>query len=304
MRPAFADLKTDFVFKKLFGSDEHKPLLIALLNALLELPPGRRIAEVTHLREEQRPRVEALKHSIVDVKCRDVRGTVYVVEMQVLNVEGFEKRVVYNASKAYVSQAGDGDQYPTLDDVVAISICDFVLWPEAAGEPKVPLVSHWRMQERHGGRRGLGQVQYVFVELPKLPDGRPPEDVPEEWAYVFRKAPQLKEVPTFLRDAGPRAALDAARTARFTAEEWDAYDRVRVAEQDARGALSLARAEGRQEERLASRREVLLMLVGARGWSLTAEQAGRVQECREAEVLDRWIARTTTASNEEEVFAP
>ena len=84
---------------KLIGSEEHKPLLIALLNALLELPPDRQIEEVTHLREEQRPRVEALKRSIVDVKCRDVRGAVCVVETQVLNVEGFEKRVVYNASK-------------------------------------------------------------------------------------------------------------------------------------------------------------------------------------------------------------
>ena len=101
---------------KLIGSEEHKPLLIALLNALLELPPDRQIEEVTHLREEQRPRVEALKRSIVDVKCRDVRGAVCVVETQVLNVEGFEKRVVYNASKVRERQAGDGDQHPTLDD--------------------------------------------------------------------------------------------------------------------------------------------------------------------------------------------
>ena len=81
MRPVFADPKTDFVFKKLFGTEEHKHLLIALLNALLELPPERAVVEVTFLREEERPRVEELKFSVVDVKVRDARGTVFVVEM-------------------------------------------------------------------------------------------------------------------------------------------------------------------------------------------------------------------------------
>jgi predicted transposase/invertase (TIGR01784 family) len=85
---------------------------------------------VTHLREEERPKVEELKHSIVDVKCRDGRGRCFVVEMQVLHVEGFEKRVVYNASKAYVNQLARGEDYPSLDDVVAVSICDFELWPD------------------------------------------------------------------------------------------------------------------------------------------------------------------------------
>ncbi|TAK27347.1 MAG: Rpn family recombination-promoting nuclease/putative transposase [Myxococcaceae bacterium] len=255
MRPVFADPKTDFVFKKLFGTEEHKHLLIALLNALLELPPERAVVEVTFLREEERPRVEELKFSVVDVKVRDARGTVFVVEMQVLQVEGFQKRVVYNASKAYVAQLARGDEYPELDDVIAISICDFELWPRVAGEPEVPLVSHWRMQEQHGGRRGLAQIQYVFVELPKLPLDRPPGAEVEEWAYLFRRAAKLSEVPTFLHSAGPRAALDAARTAHFSSEEWEAYDRVKVAEQDARGALSFARAEGKAEGKAEGRAE-------------------------------------------------
>ena len=55
-------------------------LLIALLNALLSLSGDRAIAAVTFLREEERPRVEELKFSVVYVKCRDGRGTVFVVE--------------------------------------------------------------------------------------------------------------------------------------------------------------------------------------------------------------------------------
>lgn len=244
MRAVFADLKTDFVFKKVFGAVEHKDLLIALLNALLALSGDRAIAEVTFLRKEERPRVEELKFSVVDVKCRDGRGTVFMVEMQVLNVAGFEKRVVYNASKAYVGQLAGGDDYPKLNDVIAVSICDFVLWPDAPDAPAVPLVSHWRIQEQRGGRTGLTQVQYVFVELPKYPIDRVPSGSVEEWAYVFRMGSKLDAVPAALHDRATRQALEAARSAQFTAAEWETYDRAKVAEQDARGALQFAEARG------------------------------------------------------------
>ena len=104
MHPVFADPKTDFVFKRIFGSEARKPLLIALLHHLLELEGERRILAVQHHRGDQHIDVAELKLSIVDVKCTDATGRRFVVEMQVLKVEGSEKRVVYNASNAYVMQ--------------------------------------------------------------------------------------------------------------------------------------------------------------------------------------------------------
>jgi predicted transposase/invertase (TIGR01784 family) len=130
MLPTFADPKIDFVFKRIFGAPVHKHLLIELLNTLLELDPPHRIVDVQHLPIEQHVPVPELKLSIVDVKCIDVQGTRYVVEMQVLNVDGFEKRVVYNTNKAYVNQLRQADKYPMLDDVVGVTVCDFLLWPE------------------------------------------------------------------------------------------------------------------------------------------------------------------------------
>src|SRR5436305_7430888 len=171
MRPVFADPKTDFVFKRIFGSEVHKPLLIELLNALLELAGEHRLVDLKYLSPEQHVPVEELKLSLVDVKCFDDRGRHYVVEMHVLNVEGFEKRVVYNTSKAYVTQLRTGEDYPGLDDVVGVTICDFLLWPgppmppmppgplippRSSGAPG-PMLSRWRMQEHHGGASGRSQ---------------------------------------------------------------------------------------------------------------------------------------------------
>ncbi len=319
MRPVFADPKTDFIFKRLFGTDEHRDLTVALINALLALDDAHAIVAVSFLREEARPPVEELKFSIVDVRCTDATGTTYVVEMQVLNVEGFEKRVVYNASKAYVHQLASGVGYPTLNDVIAISICDFVLWDDGPGVPTVPLVSRWRMQEQHGGRQGLSQVQYVFVELPKFPMNATPTTVVEEWAYVFRRASELTEVPQVLRAPGPRKALDAARMAHLSSAEWETYDRAKVAEQDARGALTYAQriareegelkgraeghAEGHAEGRMVALRGVLDKLLLRAGLTATAEQRARMDACDDLATMERWIDRALTSASIDEVLS-
>src|SRR5512140_1323299 len=162
-RPIFADPKIGFAFKRIFGSDEHKDVLVGFLNHMLDLDERRRITSVELLPPEQRPPVAELKLSIVDVKCTDARGVTYVVEMQVLQVEGFEKRVVYNVAKAYVNQIARGHGYPSLKDVVGITICDFVLWGDTETR-RVPMLSRWRITEQQTGANALGQIQHVFLE--------------------------------------------------------------------------------------------------------------------------------------------
>lgn len=259
MWPVFADPKTHFVFKRIFGTEPNKHLLIELLNALLELEGEQRIEDLTYLTPEQRVPVAELKLSIVDVKCRDHAGREYVVEMQILNVEAFEKRVVYNVSKAYVMQIHSGEHYLELSDVIGVTLCDFELWPvpPRPGGPPVPMLSRWRMQEQNHGALALSQVQYVFLELPKYTKGAAAETTVERWAHFFRVAENLDVIPPELSEEPFRTALEQARTAGFTSAEWDAYDRAKIAEQDARGAISLAERQGREEGRAEGREEGL-----------------------------------------------
>ena len=301
MHPVFADPKTDFVFKRIFGSEARKPLLIALLNHLLELEGERRILDVQHLRGDQHIDVAELKLSIVDVKCTDATGRRFVVEMQVLKVEGFEKRVVYNASKAYVMQLRNAEEYPALCDVVGVTICNFNLWPEKdeRGLFKVPMLSRWRMQEQHSRERGLPQVQYVFLELPKYASGDAPETLIEKWAYFFREAKNLEVIPPALSEGPFRDALEVARTATFSSEEWEAYERAKMAEQDARGALSLARKEGKVE----AKRETLLRLLARAGIALTDDDRAHIDGCSNTATLDLWIDNVFGARSAADVFS-
>ena len=312
MLPTFADPKTDFVFKRIFGAEARKPLLMALLNHLLELEGARRIVELHHLPTEQHVDVPELKLSIVDFKCTDGDGRRFVVEMQILKVEGFEKRVVYNASKAYVMQLRNADEYPALCDVVGVTICNFNLWPDEAppGHSKVPMLSRWRMQEQHSGERGLPQVQYAFLELPKYAAGDAPQTLVDKWAYFFREAKNLDVIPSALAEVPFREALEVARTATFSPAEWEAYDRAKMAEQDARGALAVARSEGELvgeirgeiKGEIKGKRSALLLILSRTEMAPTGEELARIEACTDAAMLDRWIANALSAKTLAEVL--
>ena len=224
----YADLKNDVVFRKVFGG--HPRVLAGLLNDLLDRSGERSIEEIEYLPGEQVPLVLGMKLSILDVRCRERGGATFLVEMQVLHVTGFLNRVVYNACKAYVGTLERGATYERLVDVVAVSICDFVLWPDAArdaeGLPRVPLVSRWSMTEQTSGARALGQVQYAFLELGKF-HGQHPETNNERWAAIFTAAPILKpeDVAHEPLTEAQREALELAREETFTPQEREAVQR-------------------------------------------------------------------------------
>ena len=266
MQGLFADPKTDIIFKKIFGQKERQHLLIELLSSLLELDEVHRIVQLEYLSPEQLPSRPAGKLSILDVKCTDARGVRYVIEMQVIEVEGFQKRVVYNASKAYTNQLEAGQGYPELNDVIAVTLCDFELFPETPGR-RVPMLSRWQLQEQHSGAVGLPEVQYVFLELPKYRAGDQPQTTVERWAYFFREAHAFHRVPEAL-SMGPYAeALQVARLANLTLAEETEYERELMAEQDVRGGITLAerrgRAEGRAEGELVGKRWGLRLAIAA-----------------------------------------
>jgi predicted transposase/invertase (TIGR01784 family) len=286
--PVFGDPKTDFVFQRIFGSEDHKTALLGFLNDILQLDASHRITSVALLPPEQRPKVDELKYSIVDVRCVDARGTTYVVEMQVLNVEAFEKRVVYNVAKAYTNQLGIGVGYPELDDVVGITICDFELWPRK-DVPNVPMLSRWRMQEQTSGVAGLPHLQFVFLELPKYQGGHDPQTLVDKWAYFFREAGNLLAIPEALKHPPVLDALEGARTARFSREEWDAYIAAGMAIQNERGALSLARAE--------EAAQAVLTVLRVRGIEVPAAARDRILAQRKQEQLRRWLERAILAAS-------
>jgi len=222
--------------------------------------------------------------------------------MQLIHHPGFVNRVVYNACKAYAGQLKEGDWYTKLTDVVAISICDFDLWPDKEqdqkGLPRVPMLSRWNMTERASANHGLLQVQYAFLELPKMPDRRPEVPGAELWAWLFVHATELTEVPADLTPGPYGDALELANKTKFTVAELQAYEKAR---DEIRQVLEIAEARwigGKRE----GKRETLLRLIVRAGSALTDAERARIDACMDAEILDGWIDNVFGAKTAAEVF--
>ena len=114
MLAKFLDPKNDVAFKRIFGTEMHKNILIHFLNDMLGFSLGEKIQQVFFLKTAQDPDIASKKQSIVDVLCTDEKGSQYIVEMQVARTTGFEKRAQYYAAKAYVSQMNSGEAYHKL----------------------------------------------------------------------------------------------------------------------------------------------------------------------------------------------
>lgn len=306
---AFADLKNDFVFRRIFAT--HADLLCSLLNDLLERSGDHTIESIEYLPSEQLPLAAGAKLSILDVRCKDRSGTTFVVEMQLIHVDGFINRVVYNGCKAYAGQLQEAEEYVQLTDVVAISICNFELWPDdeqrAQGLPLVPMLSRWNMTERKSGNHGLLQVQYVFLELPKLPSERPKEPGAELWAWLFAHGRELTEIPTDLQSAPHRRALELANKATFTQGELDAYRRVidEIGQAKTLAAMRWreGRAEGLAEGRAEGKAAAVLAVLAARRIPVPDFVRARIEACQDLKTLDRWITCAATAASAEDVLA-
>jgi predicted transposase/invertase (TIGR01784 family) len=254
----FLDPRTDFAFKKIFGSENHPEVLISLLNAVLDDHIPAPIEAVQILNPYLAPKIKGMKDTYLDIKAKDTMGNYFVVEMQVLNVEGFEKRILYNACKAYAGQLDQAKHYHTLTPEIAVIFTDFVMFPELK-----QVVSCFQLREQSLGVLCNEDLTLVFTELPKF---EKTEDelstVLDKWLYFLKHAGSLAAIPKSLEsDASIHQAFEIANKANLSRQELDEQENREIFIQDQRGALSLAHkkghTEGRQEERATIARNML-----------------------------------------------
>jgi len=239
----FLNPKTDLAFKRIFGSAESSDILISFLNAILALQAPHRIAEVDIIDPYLAPKIKGMKDTYLDVKAKDESGKSYIIEMQVLNVEGFEQRILYNACKAYAGQLDSGEAYHELTDVVAITITDFIMFPELS-----EVVNSFKLRAENG-HVYHDDLKLVFAELPKFQKGESEliNDL-DRWFYFLKSASTLEAVPKSMTDNHAiQHAFRIANKAGLNRQELDDQEHREIFIQDQRGALSLAKKQGLQQ---------------------------------------------------------
>ncbi len=240
----YLDPKTDIVFKKIFG--EHPHLLKSFLNAILPLPEDGLIESLEYLSNEQVPAIPSFKYTVVDVRCTDQQGRVFIVEMQmdsghrvpralpvlrtskstILSIcqwtTDFMQRMLFKASEAYVTQLQKGEQFHLLKPVYGLGLINTTFDPNEQN-----WYHHYKIVNVKNPVAEIKDLQLVFIELPKFKAknfrekklqvlwlqfmselNEKSNQVPKEWLDV----PEIKE------------ALNLAEEAAYTRGELASYD--------------------------------------------------------------------------------
>jgi len=189
-----------------------------------------------------------MKNSYLDVKAK-INGTKTVtIEMQVLNVEAFEKRVLYNnATKAYSLPLESGKSYSLLTPVIALTIADFPMFDHLE-----TVISRFCIKEKNNLVEYLAdELEFVFGELPKFDKTLEElETLTDKWIYFMKTARTLRSVPEELGNVPELCkAFAIANEANLDADELDDLERREIFIQDQRGAITKATRIGIEQGR-------------------------------------------------------
>ena len=225
MLSKYLNPQNDISFKKIFGSESHKQVLIRFVNTILELEGALAIEDVTYLNPFQAPRHEKAKQSIVDVLVKDKRDIRYIVEMQLAHTPFFEKRAQYYAAKTYVDQLRAGTSYPKLNQVYFIAIANATLFPEKAGYKSLHL-----LKDDATGEHDLQDFSFTFIELPKFKkQASELRGIEDQWLYFLKHAAELDHIPAQLQDAAIQEAFTVLERFAWSEQELLAYEDAQLA---------------------------------------------------------------------------
>jgi predicted transposase/invertase (TIGR01784 family) len=294
----FVNPTNDVAFKKIFGNEEKKEILISFLNAVLDLKGDHEIEDLAILNPYQTPKIEALKDTLLDVKARDKRGVTFIVEMQIEYTIGLKKRFLYYTAKEYVAQIERGEDHPHLNQVIFIGILDF-----NAFRGQNYLTRHL-MLNIETYEQELEGLELNFIELPKFTKREEElETVLEKWVYFIKNASTLEMIPTSADIKPLRTAYEVANEFGWKREDLEVYENRGIKIQDERGALQHALEKGLQQG------EQRGLQKGLQQGRQEGRQQGRQEEREEiaramlAKGLDHALITTVTGLTADELAA-
>ena len=189
---------TDFGFKKLFGTEMNKDLLVSFINSLLH---GReQIKELTYLNTEHLGTGESDRRAVFDVYCENEYGEKFLVEMQRGEQQFFKDRSLYYATFPIREQARRGDWDYELQRVYVIGILNF-----SFDGTRPDKYSHEvQLSDTSTGEVFYDKLTFIYLEMPKF--NKPADELDgmfEKWLFVLKNLSRLLDRPAALQDRAP-----------------------------------------------------------------------------------------------------
>ena len=281
----FINPKVDYAFKKIFGSQQSKDILISFLNAII-YNGEKTIKDLTIVNPFNPGEIISLKDTYLDVKAVLFDCSIVIIEMQMARMTAFNKRVAYNLSKAYANQLDKGENYPLLNPAIALTITDFILFKNTDNNiNKDDYINKFVFQEETKKYKCLEkELRLIFVELPKFKKSLSElKNLTDKWIYFLQEAASFDEIPENLGEVAEiEQALNMANFINMTPEELEIVENRGIAMQDERGRIAYAEEQARLNQTIA----LVKLLITQRFGEVSEGISSQIEDLPLADVED------------------
>lgn len=233
MKAKYINPFTDFGFKKIFGEEASKELLIDFLNALI--PQAKKIINLTFKNTEHLGLREADRYAIFDIYCENESNEKFIVELQKAKQNYFKERTIYYSTFPIREQAEKGQWNYNL----------------SAAEPEKSEVVHTIKLKNQHGKTFYDKLTYIYVEMPNF--NKQEENLSsrlDKWLFFIKNLEDFQSIPSIFSDEIFAKAFEKAELASFGQEEMDKYESSLKTYRDLFAVIDSAFIEGKMEGKM------------------------------------------------------
>jgi len=232
---------TDYGFKKLFGEEPNKDLLLDFLNELLKEEQGE-IIDLTYLKNEHLSTSDIDRKAIFDLYCENEKGEKFIVELQKSKQNFFKDRTVYYSTFPIREQAKRADWNYELKAVYTIAILDFV-FNEDKNDPN-KFRYDIKLTDQETNKVFYDKLTFIYLEMPKFNKTVDQLETRfDKWLYVIRNLNRLDKIPEKLKERIFEKLFETAEIAKFTPDQVRSYEDSLKYYRDLKNSLDTASDE-------------------------------------------------------------
>ena len=242
MKAKYINPFTDFGFKKIFGEEASKFLLIDFLNNLL---PESKIVDLTFKNKEQLGKTEEDRKAVYDIYCENTNGEKIIVELQKAKQKYFKDRTICYASFPIQEQAEKGDWNYELKFVYCVGILDFKFNEE---KKTIGEVIHTVELKDQNNQVFYDKLKFVYLEMPHF--NKTENELQtrlDKWLYFIKHLENFQNIPEIFKDEIFVKAFEKAEIAKYTERERIEYEESLKVYRDLKGVIDTAFDEGKIE---------------------------------------------------------
>lgn len=240
---------TDYGFKRLFGEEPNKDLLLDFLNELLKEEQGE-IIELTYLKNKNLSTTELNRKAIFDLYCTNERGEKFIVELQKTKQKFFKDRTVYYSTFPIRDQAVISSEWNfELKKVYTIAILDFV-FDEDENQPE-KLIYDVKLTDIQTKNVFYDKLTFIYLEMPKF--NKAAEELEtrfDKWLFILKNLHKLERIPEKLKENIFLKLFETAEISKFSQLEYQEYEDSLKYYRDIKNSLDTAREEGKMEGKI------------------------------------------------------